>query len=243
MRFSCLEKSASVFSYNEVMDDATQLIIDNWNRLNTTQRRGFNVRVNGEEHSASARGGEARIHFPLDGQMMNISELAFKLVINDGIGGGNPWSDDERGINRYPTLASWFQRWPLGSVIDVDGSFGPQCVDYANAFWLSQCDRRVSTDNTGYAWGIWDARTANAGTEFDLITSWADLKPGDWVVWGSSATGHIGIVHHIDGQGVHFWSQNYRNPSDGGSPLTEDIISENNGSLWFRGAFRYKLWQ
>lgn len=231
--------------YNLGMDDLTQQIASNTKDLNNTQRRAFNIRINGEEHSARSHGGIANILFPIDGQLMQVSECAFKLIINDAIStaSGGKWTPDEIGIDKYPTLASWEARWPLGSEIDVDGAFGCQCVDYANAFWYAQTGRPVSTGGTGAAYGIWTAaRAENQGTEFTLVTSWSDLKPGDWVVWQSPEYGHVGMVSRIEGSNVYFWSQNYRNASDLGSPLSEDIIPQTSNFFSFLGGFRYEGW-
>lgn len=226
------------------MDNITQNIANNTRILESQRRKAFNMRINGEEHSASSKGGVANIYFPIDGQLMNVSECAFKLIFNDGMVSGGSWNESEIGTNMYPNLASWKNRWPLGSQIDVDVAYGCQCVDYANAFWYAQVDRPIITGTKHVAYEIWTvSREVNAGTEFDLITEWINLKPGDWAVWESPTTGHIAMVVSIDEDGVHFWSQNYRNSSDEfGSPLTEDIIPKTSTYLNFLGAFRYKLW-
>lgn len=542
------------------MDDLSNNVASNTRDLNSGRRRAFNVRINGEEHSSNSRNGVANIYFPIDGNLITISECCFKLIFNDGIVTGGSWSDSEVGTNMYPTLASWEQRWPLGSEIDVDGFFGCQCVteghfvsmadgtykdvsdikvgdrvfnhdgthintiiairkelepvveyrtstsfqlttpdhhvyradgtacrigelrttdkmpkqqhemllfpqchyemehgltddelkwlgfylgdgskvwrwsnskvptarvtigvqhkydyldsldidcikknhsngtakeyllvnsshpklceiigrldgkglpkefnareyaliiegylqadgylkregaylcssickplllslqygcmlngwnaiiskchnprggkrvilgnecktrpywrmtinynkpfschfqgktahpvkedyvylittdndhsyivdnqgvencvDYANAFWLAQTGRAVQVGTSLNAYTMWTEKKAeNMGTEFDAVENWSDLKPGDWAIWQSPTTGHVAMVYKIDNEGVHFWSQNYRNVSDMGSPLSEDIIPETSQFLKFLGAFRYKQYE
>lgn len=115
------------------MDEATQIAIENYRKLNDDQRRGFNVRINGEEHHATSRDGIANIHFPVDGQMGYISEMAMKIIINDGYipgGGGNNGNACDNwswGINTYPTLKDWLVRYPVGSKVDVDCHYACQC--------------------------------------------------------------------------------------------------------------------
>lgn len=115
------------------MDEATQIAIENYRKLNDDQRRGFNVRINGEEHHASSKNGIATIHFPVDGQLGYISEMGMKIIINDGneAGGGgnndNPCDNWSYGINTYPTLASWLARYPVGAKVDVDCHYNCQC--------------------------------------------------------------------------------------------------------------------
>lgn len=229
------------------MDDLTRTVAKNAQDLNNGQRRSFNVRLNGEEHSGTSRNGIARIYFPIDGQMMNVSEAIFKIIINDGIneGGspGTPWNPNEIGNNLYPTLDSWKARWPLGSEIDVDGRFGCQCVDYINAFYYAQVGHAVAIGASLNAYTMWTEKKAeNLGTEFVAVENWDDLQPGDWAIWEGPTTGHVGMMVNRDATGTYFWSQNYRNASEQGSPLSEDIIPQTSTFLQFLGAFRYKNW-
>ena len=67
----------------------------------------------------------------------------------------------------------------IGKSYDEDKAFGFQCWDYGALLWgnigryghagVPYNYPYLSTANTGYAYGIWLARTENAGSEFDLI--------------------------------------------------------------------------
>lgn len=243
------------------MEDVSQQVQSNTQALNNGQRRAFNVRINGEEHSATARSGVANILFPIDGQLMGVSEFAFKLIINDGITGGSEGttpSDDPTknwswGENQYPTLLSWLQRYPLGSRVNVDTYFGCQCYDYASAFWRGQVNRNLLTGGAN-AKGTWLLKRAeNAGDDFELIERWADIQPGDWVVWGddnlaSDMTGHIALAleapKNLDGASTVFCRmQNEKGDLTYGSPISDNTIPF-EGSAYgdFLGGFRYKKW-
>lgn len=244
------------------MEDLTRRVAELERALNSGQRRAFNIRVNGEEHSATSRVGVANILFPIDGQGMTFSECMFKLVFNDGAGAapvipGTACGNFEKGRMLYPTLESWKKRYPIGSGVDVDCSYGMTCWDYAAAFWWGQVNRRLETgvtyaDNTsspgnGYAWGtLQDAvRATNLGSEFELITRWSQIQPGDWVVWGNYGTGHIAMAvtcAHNDWEKVGFWQQS-GDGNDGGKQV---FASQDGSQIWggntFQGAFRLKGW-
>lgn len=224
------------------MDDFIEQVANNTANRETTQRRAILVHTCSEEHSATTDSGRANLYFATDNLLIQQAEFKFKLIFNDGIVGGGTW-DGAKGINLYPNLSTWVQRWPLGSEIDTDGAHGCQCYDYASAFWWAQVNRALVTGPNHLASECWTvSKEVNAGSAFDLITSWGELQPGDWVVWDSPSTGHIGMVRSIEHDGVRIWSQNYQDSSELGSPLSEDIIGANTGSLSFLGAFRYKKW-
>lgn len=250
------------------MDDLSRQVAENTQDLNNGQRRAFNVRVNGEEHSAESQAGTVNILFPVDGQLMQVSELAFKLIINDGVmsGTGNPGNPCENwnyGEKTYATYTEWLQRYPVGSQIDVDCFAGCQCFDYAAAFWRAQVNRNLLTacpDEraqgkwwAGKALGCWVstcARTANLGTEFIAITDWNELQGGDWVVWGSYDSTYTGPGHIAMATGrpssdtsstLPVLQQNgdSSNPNVG-SPLNVGQLRREGGSYGdFLGAFRY----
>lgn len=239
------------------MDDLTSKIVENTKDLNNDQRRVFIVRTNGEEHRATSRSGVAQIFFPIDGQMCQISEMMGKIIINDGIATGtgtgtNPCTNWKAGTNLFPTLADWKARYPLGSLVDVDCYFGCQCWDYAAAFWWGQVNRKLETGN-GFAWGTWELqRQVNLGTEFEAITDFGKIEPGDWVVVGTVGTGHIALTVSTPANGfygpyVEVWEQNgaLNNAPGGGSPVQQNAIylsANKNQAGNFLGAFRYKKW-
>lgn len=231
------------------MDEATQIAIENQKKLNNNQRRAFNVRVNGEEHSAQSRSGVAQIHFPFDGQTMQVSQLAFKLIINDGIRGGgstdptdDPYHNWSWGLQTYKTYQEWLNRYPVNSRVNVDNQYDCQCWDYAAAFWRAQVNRNLLTGN-GYAWGCWALeKDNNAGKDFDLIYNWKDIKPGDWAVWGKVGTGHIAMALScpLTSTGTAtFRDQNGPQGMKVGDNVWGPTWSDGNV---FLGAFRYKNW-
>ena len=143
-------------------------------------------------------------------------------------------------------MAKWsnaasFMNATLGKRYDMDGAFGPQCWDYMDYFWLYQVGRALSTGGTNMARGCWNntnARTANAGSQFELITNKNSLAVGDIVVLNVGPYGHIGIVAAIPKKGVTVTVQSQNQ----GAILTK--VTKANYSLGsFLGAFRYKAWQ
>lgn len=232
------------------MDDAIQIALENQRKLENNQRRAFNVRINGEEHSATSRNGVAQIHFPMDGQMMQISQLAFKLIINDGIRSGgsvDPTDDPTKnwsyGLNTYKTYEEWLARYPVGSRVDVDSVNSCQCIDYQKAFWAAQVNRKLITGGVGNAYEIWTiSRDINAGTEFDLIYNWADIRPGDWAVWGTNGTGHDAMALACPSSSyasIPFRDQN----GPQGMKIGDNVYGPTLDGNVFLGAFRYRAWR
>lgn len=247
------------------MDDLSRQVASNTQDLNNGQRRAFNVRINGEEHSATSRSGVANIYFPIDGQLMEVAECAFKLIINDGEdggggSGGDPCKNWNWGTKTYATFHDWLQRYPIGSQVDVDCWASCQCWDYASAFWRAQVNRNLLTACSderdrdewfsGKALGTWVsscARSANA-VGFTLVTQWQDIQAGDWVVWGSydntyTGAGHIAMAMarptNISGAStVLTWGQN--GVGMAGSPVQASNLYREGGTYGdFLGAFRY----
>lgn len=210
------------------------------------------MRINGEEHSASSRNGIAQIHFPFDGQAMQVSQLAFKLIINDGVRAGgsqdptdNPYNNWSYGLNTYTDYESWLARYPVGSRVNVDNQFDCQCWDYAAAFWAAQTNSFIQTGPLGYAYETWtvSAQTNTRGGAFELIFNWKDIRPGDWVVWGTVGFGHIAMATSCTLTPTATASFRDQNGPQG------KIIGNNvYGPSWadgnrFLGAFRYKNWK
>lgn len=234
------------------MDDATQIAIDNYKQLNNHQRRAFNVRINGEEHYASSRNGTAQIHFPFDGQAMQVSQLMFKLIINDGIrnGGSTDPTDDPTknwsyGLQTYKTFQDWLNRYPVGSRVDVDNAYSCQCFDYAAAFWAAQTNAFIRTGPLGYAYETWtvSADVNRRGGAFELIYNWKELRPGDWAVFGKVGFGHIAMA-----LSCAFTSTTLVNFRDQNGSQGMKIGDNAYGPVWedgnrFLGAFRYTNWE
>lgn len=219
------------------------------------QRRSSIVRKYGEEHDSKFVGNTATFYLPVDTDMEYISELQIKLVLGSigegaNIAGGTSIPVDF-ATNKYPTFSSWVAAFPVGAFVDIDKHFGPQCVDYAWAFWKAQVSRNIITNNnpnkTGSAADIWNiSRVANAGTAFDLITNKTQIKKGDWVVTGAHGNyiyGHISLAAE-DYNSSHPNTLLTYGQCQGGAPLNGgSVISLNNvGIGYFLGAFRYKHW-
>lgn len=203
------------------------------------------VRTCGEEHSAQSVNGVATVHLCHDNDMCFISDYKIKIIFGNGSEDGSQWTPvartAKRGTNSWPTIRSFQEEYNLGSAIDVDGAYGCQCWDYAQAFWLGQVNRGLVNGGDN-ARGIWTrGRTSNAGSEFTLITDFADIKPGDWIVWGMGDYGHVAMAVSPSADGkVTVWNQNVSgyNWPNGGRVLSQDNMS-NKG---FLGAFRFKNW-
>lgn len=132
-----------------------------------------------------------------------------------------------------------FRNAVIGHGYDVDGYYNDQCWDGAALFWLNAVGRSFSTGGTGAARGGWEAaRAVNAGTEFDTITDRNAIQPGDWLVFGGSQWGHVGMaVSGNLGGYVRLLGQNQTGHGNG-APFNE--INMNLGN--FLGAFRLKRW-
>lgn len=234
------------------MDEIAHIAIENYRKLDNSQRRAFNVRINGEEHSATSRNGKAQIHFPFDGQAMQVSQLAFKIIINDGVRAGgsqspteNPYNNWSYGIETYKTYQEWLQRYPIGSGVDVDNAWGCQCVDYAAAFWAAQTNALITTGPLGYAYEIWtvSADHNRRNGAFEFVFNWKDIQPGDWVVWGTVGFGHIAMATGCTGTPTATTSFLDQNGSQGmiiGSNVYGPHLSSGSN---FLGAFRYTKWE
>lgn len=137
----------------------------------------------------------------------------------------------------------------LGRGFNVDDAYGYQCWDLGATLWGNVGGYTypyLSTNNTGYAYGIWVARVVNAGTKFELIYNLSDVKKGDMVVlnkgrFAGDESGHNAFADE-DYNGTNtMWlvGQNQENPN----PTTGHITTRNQMDVsLFMGAFRYKDW-
>lgn len=224
------------------MSELYDTVVNNHNeqRSQYNGRKASMVRVFGQEHSANFVGGAATMFFPVDSDLVYISELQVKFIIGDYGGtppsaGGAVITPPSASINKYPTIILWIAAFPVGAKVDMDGAFGYQCWDYADAFWVSQVGRRLQTGPNHSAADCWNySRDVNAGTEFDQITSLSDVQRGDWVVLGGNP-GHIAMAEtNYLGNGIlSCYGQN-----QGPVGISLVPLSMNN----FIGAFRYKNW-
>ena len=142
-------------------------------------------------------------------------------------------------------MAKWsnaasFLNATLNKTYDMDGYFGAQCWDYMDFYWLNQVGRALSTGGTGMARGCWNntnARKANAGADFDLVTNKNNLTVGDVVVLNTGPYGHIGMIAAIPKKGVTVTIQSQN------QGVFKTKVTKVNFSLdSFLGAFRYKAW-
>ena len=150
-----------------------------------------------------------------------------------------------------------FRAATMGNGYDIDGSYGYQCWDYGALLWgnigryghpgVPYSYPYLSTGGTGYAYGIWSARTQNAAGEFDLVFNLADVKRGDLVIldrgrFQGDVSGHDAYADEdYDGSG-YMWlvGQNQTNPS----ATVGHVVTRNRMSVAkFLGAFRYKRWE
>lgn len=155
-------------------------------------------------------------------------------------------------ITSYDT----FRAATMGNGYNIDGAYGFQCWDYGALLWgnigryghlgVPYAYPYLSTANTGYAYGIWLARTENAAGEFDLIYNLSDVKRGDLVIlnrgrFSGDDSGHDAFADEdYDGSG-YMWlvGQNQENSN----PTTGHVVTRNRWSVSaFMGAFRYKRW-
>lgn len=132
-----------------------------------------------------------------------------------------------------------FRNTVIGHGYDVDGYYNDQCWDGAALFWLNAVGRSFSTGGTGAARGGWEAaRAVNAGSEFELITDRNQIRKGDWLVFGGTKWGHVGMAMSGNlGGYVRLLGQN-QTGNGNGAPFSE--INMNLGN--FLGAFRLKRW-
>lgn len=156
------------------------------------------------------------------------------------------FSDEEipdfgKGAWRDMSSPDAYKNNVIGQHIDFDGKYGEQCVDPFAEFHYNYTGRWLSTNSTGAAYGLWDARDYNAGSDYDLITDVSQLKPGAWAVFGGGQYGHVGMVVGYPNNGyIALLGENQGGAPgvNGGAAVNIINISLKN----FRGAFFPKMW-
>jgi len=141
-------------------------------------------------------------------------------------------------ITSYDT----FRKATIGKGYDVDGAYGAQCYDGAALLW-KLIGKFLSSGGTGAARGCWtNAKTANAGTDFDLITKQTDILRGDVIVFSRGTYGHIGFADEDwnNSGKILVFGQN-QGGTDGKLPGAE-FTSKYFASETVCGAFRLKRW-
>lgn len=140
----------------------------------------------------------------------------------------------------------------LGNSYDLDGSYGAQCWDLTAELWYNVGGYSypyLSTGGTGNAYGCWtvvSARTQNAGTKFDLVTSASSIKRGDVIVMNATSSvpsGHICFADE-DYNGTNYISCLGQNQG-GGTSLSAGGTTASINTLGlgdFLGCFRLKSW-
>lgn len=141
-----------------------------------------------------------------------------------------------------------FYKSVIDQCIDFDGAYGSQCYDEMAYFHYVYTGRWLSTNGTGAAYGIWDAREYNnpvnpetGETYYEFITDPKQLKPGDFAIFYGGLYGHVGDVMGSYNNGyisLLGTNQGGRWCPGGGSAANVINISLAN----FRGAFRPRIW-
>ena len=142
----------------------------------------------------------------------------------------------------------------LDNFYDVDGYYGYQCWDYISLFYYQVgFPAGYPTLTNSLMYTMWTNRLQNisyGGVQyFDLITSLADVKQGDIMVFNASSAnpfGHAGFATQDystwDSSDPEFpiLSQNNGGTPDPAGGTSVNIHGYDTGL--FMGAFRYRNW-
>lgn len=130
----------------------------------------------------------------------------------------------------------------IGQCVDFDSAYGSQCYDAMAYFHYVYTGRWLSTNGTGGAYGIWDARDYNnQGNEYELIYDTHSIKAGDWVVFHNGIYGHVGMAlgGYNNGYVALLGTNQGGTPCPGGGAVANVI---NMSLISFSGAFRPRIW-
>lgn len=136
----------------------------------------------------------------------------------------------------------------INQCIDFDGAYGSQCYDLFAYFHWVYTGRWLSTNGTGAAYGIWDARAYNNPinpetglTYYEEISDTHSLRPGDIAVFHNGFWGHVGIVLGYYNNGyIALLGTNQGGPACAGGGSVATVINMSLAS--FSGAFRPRIW-
>ena len=149
-----------------------------------------------------------------------------------------------------------FKNATLGNGYDIDGHYGYQCWDYGALLWgnIGRYGHQgtpynypyLSTGGTGYAYGIWLARTENATDQFELIFNLSDVKKGDLVIldkgrYVGDVAGHDAYADE-DYNGTNTLRLLGQNQENSSEQYGHVVTLDNMNVSKFLGAFRFKQW-
>ena len=157
----------------------------------------------------------------------------------------------------HNTYLAW-KNATVGNGYDADGYYGDQCWDYTAEFWnnVGFPQNYPLTGPTSSAYECWTVNRDNnisyGGTNyFNLIYNLSEVKQGDVVVLGPTATNAAGHITFADEDyngttTLRCMGQN----QGGGTPYPEggttvsinNLVLTANVSGAFLGAFRYNAW-
>lgn len=135
-----------------------------------------------------------------------------------------------------------FKNGVLGKCEDLDNLWGSQCVDGFALFHYQYTGRWLSTAGTGAAYGLWDARWENAGSEYEIIDGNGYIVPGEWIVTNSGKYGHVALAL----TGIHDGYVTVLGQNQGGSPCPSGGAAFNIINLSVKdilGGFLPKIWK
>lgn len=135
-----------------------------------------------------------------------------------------------------------FYRSVIDKCIDFDGAYGSQCYDLMAYFHYVYTGRWLSTNGTGGAYGIWEARDYNnQNNEYELITDTHSLRIGDFAVFHNGIYGHVGMVLGSYNNGyIALLGTNQGGYACTGGGSAANVINMSLTS--FSGAFRPRIW-
>lgn len=186
---------------------------------------------------------DIQIPAQIEGESENVNIPTVEEVYGDSADAECPEGEEECGLGHYvyaPTeTPEEFKNYVIGKCWNTDGYYGSQCWDIADLFWQNYAGRNFSTCGTHYVKGSWNCKEYNAGDNFDLITDPTELQYGDFVVFDSGTTGHIGMaVGRYNNGYIALLGQNQGGKVCEGGGSSANIINISLKS--FIGAFRPK---